>query len=447
MHDDSAIPALLPRGSGHQFVFLGDACSGVPGAPHERALAATTEVIRKLDPGPEFVIFAGDEIRGLTSDEGELRAQWQHWLDSEMAWLDRDRTPLYQTTSNHTTYDAVSERVYADVLRHLPQNGPRGLAWHARHRDLLLIGIHTSDHELGGEGHVETEWLAQTLASNADARYKFVVGHHPVWPVNGFSGEHVREIAHDDGQHLWRLFIQHGVTAYLCSHILAWDAQVHSGVLQLLSAGAGTLHRMPEGIEYLHFAQIAVDDAGLRAQVLDHDGAVRETVQWPPLLPESDAWLPIGGHAPGAHSLEGRAWRLRGITAADGHAAPQTLLAASGAGTALAPFRVELTGVGQRLTVLLAPEAGRSPHYWFGPELGAGYAFDLQLAVHAGMGPGGVLFRITGGDTWTSLASASPWGPERLPVEMPITIGHGPRGSTYTPFAGTDLSVTTCEIG
>ena len=104
----SAIPSLLPRGPGHRFVLYGDSCSGVPGALHEGTFAAVNAVLRRLDPPPEFILFPGDEIIGLTADPEALRAQWRHWLDHEMAWLDRQATPLWHTTSNHTTYDEMS---------------------------------------------------------------------------------------------------------------------------------------------------------------------------------------------------------------------------------------------------------------------------------------------------------------------------------------------------
>ncbi|MCG8691418.1 MAG: hypothetical protein MI806_09435, partial [Minwuiales bacterium] len=115
------IPALTPRGAGHQFVLYGDSCSGVPGAPHEKTFAAVNAVVSRLAPPPEFIIFPGDEVIGLTADETELRAQWRHWLDVEMAWLDAQAISLYHTTANHTTYDAMSERVFAEMLPHLPR--------------------------------------------------------------------------------------------------------------------------------------------------------------------------------------------------------------------------------------------------------------------------------------------------------------------------------------
>ena len=187
-----SIPALLPLdGVGHQFVCYADSCSGVPGALHERTFASVNAVVAQLTPQPEFICFPGDEIIGLSADDDELRQQWQYWFEQEMAWLDRDRIPLYHTTANHTTYDPASTAIFREVLAHLPANGPsaqKGLAYFIRRDDLLLIFVDTMGVGLGGEGRVETTWLAQTLATHADARYKLVLGHHPIHPVNGYTG-------------------------------------------------------------------------------------------------------------------------------------------------------------------------------------------------------------------------------------------------------------------
>ena len=79
------IPALLPRTTGHQFLLYGDSCSGVPGALHERTFASVNAIVRRLQPSPEFILFPGDEIIGLTADPAALRAQWRHWFENEMA--------------------------------------------------------------------------------------------------------------------------------------------------------------------------------------------------------------------------------------------------------------------------------------------------------------------------------------------------------------------------
>ena len=448
------ISALVPRGPGHQFVLYGDACSGVPGALHERTFAGVNAVVSRLRPEPEFIVFPGDEIIGLTADEEALRAQWRHWLKVEMAWLDRAAIPLYHTTANHTTYDAMSERVFTEMLPHLPRNGPpgqEGLSYFVRRGDLLLVFVHTGWSELGGEGHVETEWLRETLQQQADARFKFVVGHHPVFPINGFSGAYQREIGPEHAEPFWRILVEQDVFAYLCSHILAFDVQVHDGVLQILTAGAGTAHRMPEDIEYLHCVQAALDDQGLRYQVLDPAGQVRERLTWPLRLPPSDDWtsLPAGeSTAP----LRGRmatggdrpviAWRIKGRAAGEALGPAQTCLAAWNRDAGLSPLWIGLTGRSQRLTVVIGPQPGRSPHSWFGPPLPEGQPFDLQIAVHAGMGPGGVLWRASDGAPWSSLEAPSAWGAERLTWPARWSLGFGQGGPADRPFLGDDLAVS-----
>ena len=40
------LPALLPRGQGHQFVVYGNSCSGIAGAAHEKTFASVNAVVR-----------------------------------------------------------------------------------------------------------------------------------------------------------------------------------------------------------------------------------------------------------------------------------------------------------------------------------------------------------------------------------------------------------------
>src|SRR5262249_51260537 len=438
-----AIPAILPRGKGHQFVVYGDACSGVPGAAHEQNFAAVNAVVRRLTPHPEFIIFAGDEIVGLTASEAQLRSQWGHWLTNEMAWLDRGNVPVWHSTGNHTTYDAISEAVFRDVLD-LPRNGPvgqEGLAYWVRDGDLLMVFVHTLWTGLGGEGHVETTWLRQTLRAHGDARHKLVVGHHPVFGVNGYCGPYQRQLGPEVGCDFWDALVDGGVCAYLCSHILAFDVQVHRGVLQICTAGAGTAQRMPEGFEYLHCVQMALDAEGLRYQVLDLAGRSRERLTWPASpaategvrLPDGHIQAPVRFPGNDAQCL---LLRFRGRAASAGISGIQTLLSTWGA-DALAPLWIGLRGEDQRLTVIVNPEMGRSPPYWSGPGIKFAKGFDIQLMLHAGMGPGGIMFREA--DGWTSLASASPWGLERLKPSQGWIIGHGQGGPNDCSFQGIGL--------
>lgn len=442
-----SIPALLPRGQGHQFVVYGDACSGVAGAAHERTFASVNAAVRRLAPSPEFILFLGDEIAGYTADAEALRQQWRHWLDHEMGWLDRRAIPLWHTTSNHATYDAMSEAVFREVHDHLPPNGPpgqEGLSYWVRQGDLLLVFVHTLWTGLGGEGHVETDWLRAVLHQHADARHKLVAGHHPVHPVNGFVGPYQRDVGPEHAADFWNVLAEAGVLAYLCGHILAFDVQVHRGVLQICTAGAGTAHRMPEGVEYLHAVQAALDAQGLRYQVFDAEGHVRERLSWPLALPAVERWQPLAEARVGKDEVV--AFRFSGHSAAPGTSTAQTFLSAFQSGTR-APLWIGLRGPEQRLTAILELEPGRSPRYWLGPALPAGAPFDIQLLIHPDMGPGGFLYRLTDDAPWSSMSTASAWGAERLVWPGRWSVGHGQDGPEDRPFLGSNLAVSTTAVG
>jgi hypothetical protein len=449
--DEPAIPALMPHGPGHQFVCYADSCSGLPGARHEATFAAVNAVVRRLQPAPEFVCFPGDAILGLTSDDAALRAQWRYWFEAEMGWLDRRHIPLYLTPGNHDVYDAASAAIWREVMEDLPRHGPPGqeaMSYVVRRGDLALVFVNTVPFTLGGEGRADVAWVEQALQQVAEARYKFVVGHYPVWPVNGYAAPYQRCLGPEDGQALWALLVRHRVLAYLCSHLLAFDVQVHAGVVQLVTAGAGTAHRMPPEIEYLHCVQLAVDAGGLRYQVLDEQGQRREWLRWPLRLPAAYNWLPLvsGGISPAEHGTTSErlvAWDVTGRAADDGRGEPQTLLTSWLPGPGLAPLWIGVEGKEQQLVVQISPQVGRSPHRWAGPRLTPGQPFTHQILLHPGMGPGGVLGRSTDTAPWSTWAGASPWGPERLPQLPHWAMGHGQRGPQDRPFRGQELRMTT----
>ena len=280
--------ALLPAGSGHQFAFYGDCCSGIPGGRFESNFARVNAALQELDPPPDFIVFLGDHIAGAPGDADSLRGQWRHWLEKEMAWLDPSRIPVYHVTSNHDTFDPVSEAVWREVFPDIARNGPpgqEGLSYWVRRGDLLLVMVNTSFSGLGGYGHVECAWLDAVLAAHADATHKIVAGHHPAFPVNGYGERPLWCIAEEEAQSFWSVLVRRRVLAYLCSHIIAFDVQRHDGVLQICSGGAGT-NAGPGGFmgegEYHHFVQAALDAQGFRLQTIDPEGQVRERRAWPP---------------------------------------------------------------------------------------------------------------------------------------------------------------------
>jgi hypothetical protein len=269
----------------HQFVFYGDCCSGVPGAPSKANFKRVNAALQQTHPSPDFVLFLGDHIADSTAQTpAELRQLWDYWLQHEMAWCDAD-IPIFHLTSNHNTRNEAAEAVWREVFPDIPDNGPpgeQGLSYYQRIDDLLLVAVNTNGSQLGSR-HVESAWLDATLAEHADARHKIVAGHHPVFPVNGYGGDPWC-VVEEDGAAFWTVLAQHGVLAYLCSHVIAFDVQQHDGVLQVCSGGAGTVYGpggfMGEG-EYLHFVAAELDSQAFRLAVIDPEQRVRESYLFP----------------------------------------------------------------------------------------------------------------------------------------------------------------------
>jgi len=452
---NAPIPALEPRTpEGVQFVLYGDCCSGVPGAPYAANFAAVNGVVGRLRPHPEFILFAGDHVYGLTNDYAALREQWRHWREREMAWLGSD-IPHYPSTSNHNTYDAGSEAVWREVFADLPRNGPagqEGLSYFVRRGSLLLVSVNTSFTALGGAGHVECQWLDRVLADHADARWKLVFGHYPAHPVNGYTRYPLWRIVPDQARTFWDVLVRRGVFAYLCSHIIAFDVQAHDGVLQVCSGGAGTNYGpggfMPGPEEYLHAVQAALDGCGLRYRVLDAAGTPREWLSWPLTEPPPAAWrlltadwAPWPAPVPDAGGSEAavvRRFRFSGV-ARDATAVRQTLLCGWHTGEQRATLEVAIEH--GEAVVDLIPRPGEAPRRWRSHDALVARDVAFELALHPAMGPGGVLFRAGSDAPWTSLESTGALGLAGMPWPDQWRAGTGASGPGDAPFGGENLVV------
>jgi hypothetical protein len=458
----TSIRAIRPRtADGVQFVVYADCCSGTPGTRAEMNFAAVNEIIRRLEPQPEFMIFPGDHIGG-SADREEHRRQFRYWLDHEMKWAAERKIPVYSTTSNHNTWNKDMEDVYREVMAvDLPKNGPpgqEGLSYWVRRGQFLFVAINSFYSGLG-PNHVEHEWLDKVLAQNADARNKFVGGHQPVWPFNGY-GQVGWIIEPRDSKPFWDVLVKHKVQAYLASHVLAFDAQVHSGVLQIATAGAGTQGGYPNGgfmpgrTEYLHAVQMAIDSEGLRYQVLDTAGVVREWLAWPVwdevpglrygMVAEDKLNDTMRGATQGAIKGPGDVWftsfRFKGVTPAP-QEHPQTILCGSNADETAAALRVMLEESSLRLRVDIQTQSGYSADRWLGPRFPAGKPFQFELALHSGMGPGGVLYRETPESGWSSLKTESSKGCEDMVWPPAWVAGHGHYSPEHDEWRGEKVNL------
>jgi hypothetical protein len=250
--------AAMQAARARHFIFAGDTLEYNAGP--SPAFAKIAASIAAAEPEPLFVLIAGDHVWDAPGKPAEMASRWQAWHEAAAPLGGME---VLHLTGNHTVYDEESAALYRAQFPHLPNNGPAdgvGLSWWKRWDDVLLVGVNTAFNPLGKVCRVEHEWLDGVLREHRDARWKLVSGHHPMHPVNGFEHYNWR-IWHTDGQAFWKVLVAHRVDAYLCAHVIAFDAQVHDGVPQLCSAGGGFPVKWGNA-EYDHYARAA---AGGRA--------------------------------------------------------------------------------------------------------------------------------------------------------------------------------------
>ena len=146
---------------------------------------------------------------------------------------------------------------------------------------------------------------------------------------------------------------------------------------------------MPAPTEYHHCVQLAIDDLGLRGQVIDTEGTVREQFHWPPLRDGVMEW------SFKSEPLDPRPSRV--------------LLAGHSGKEAFPRIHVSLDGYQPRLNVALFDPADIYPNSWHGPEVDIRHPFELTVAIDPAMGPGGVLARV-GNEPFSSLETDVPHG-------------------------------------
>jgi calcineurin-like phosphoesterase family protein len=434
-----SIKAMKPQPGGIQFVMYADSTSGRPDGPNALDLAALNRLILRLSPAPEFIVFPGDHIGGSENLE-EHRRQWRYFLDTEMAPITAAKIPVYNTTSNHDNYYPGTDQIFREVLPDIPKNGPageEGLEYWVRRGDVLLVAVNMHSSRRGSWGRIDAAWLDKVLTENHDAKYKLVTAHLPAHTVNGYG---FMNCNHEDSLKFWDLLVKHGVQIYLCSHVLAFDVQVHRGVMQIATgcaSGKGGGGLMPDNTEYVHFVQVALGDDGVRFQTIDMASSVREWGVWP--VKESPGRYAVDNTSaklseqlrsgPTVGETWYVIWRFSGVVPQPADH-PQTLLAG------FMGLSIVFEEASMRLAVNLTPERDRSWERWTGPKFEPGQRFSFEIMMYSALGPGGLLFRQTGEKIWNSMDTKSARGLEKFSWPGLWWVGRGQDGDYHDVWSG-----------
>jgi hypothetical protein len=161
-----------------EFLYMGDAQTGL------EDWGKRLETAFRRHPGIDFILLAGDLV-----DRGNERTNWDHFfLRSKLIF---ERIPVMPCVGNHEYLD-LGPRLYRSFFE-LPHNGPEGVApdlVYCFETGSAFFAVLDSTLAISSpqEARRQAEWLDEVL-SRTQARWKFVMFHHPVYPSHPWRDE------------------------------------------------------------------------------------------------------------------------------------------------------------------------------------------------------------------------------------------------------------------
>jgi 3',5'-cyclic AMP phosphodiesterase CpdA len=179
---------------------------------------------------PDFVLHAGDLIRGYTDDEARLKLEHAGVQEA----LSRLEAPLYPAIGNHDVREEVSARVWREFW---------GGRWYSFdyadcHFVMLDAELSKDNESVSGE---QLEWLRKDLAEHGTRKRVFVTLHRPWWydyPL------HLGEWKQPGGRNDWNdqvdpILREYDLTAVFCGHRHLFEVDYRNDVPHIVAGGAG----------------------------------------------------------------------------------------------------------------------------------------------------------------------------------------------------------------
>ncbi|AGS25227.1 metallophosphoesterase family protein [Rhizobium etli] len=365
-------------------LFLGDSCIGTDPA-HAATLAEIVELAMGLVDSHNIgaAIFLGDQIMGYCG-RVELRAQWSGFHSGPMRRLSEKVQTLRHIASNHVWYDEQSALEYEE------QNGHP--EWLQTIAGIQFVAINTARIDRGGDAGIDCQSLENALSRLDRGKPIIVVGHHPIWPINGYDRAPQWVVPADEGEKAWRIMQENNVRLYVCSHIIAFDVQLKRGLAQVCTGGAGTKYgahsAMPGQAEAPHLVLASgLGSTRMRIERIGMAPAVREV--WA-LTREVNGWR---------YSNFGQVDLCLDLLPSDATGYGFSISRAYGGEGSIEIYAHEegpaictIEYSDARIVLNLTPSPGEDARQWTAKPT-SNWSF-AQIEIIAGAGPGGVLLRF-----------------------------------------------------
>lgn len=118
---------------------------------------------------PEFVLSVGDLIQGYTQDTSRIREEWNDFNNK----IDQLKVPFFYLPGNHDITNLVMQKEWEN------RYGRR--YYHFNYKDVLFIILDSNDDDDHNLTDKQTDFALEAIKSNPDARWTFVLMHHPIW--------------------------------------------------------------------------------------------------------------------------------------------------------------------------------------------------------------------------------------------------------------------------
>lgn len=118
---------------------------------------------------PEFVLSVGDLIQGYTQDTVRIREEWE-----EFNQIIRNlKVPFFYLPGNHDITNLVMQKEWEK------RYGRRYYSF--TYKGVLFIILDSNDDDHHNLTEDQTNFAIETLEAHPDARWTFVLMHHPIW--------------------------------------------------------------------------------------------------------------------------------------------------------------------------------------------------------------------------------------------------------------------------
>ena len=156
-----------------QFAIIGDRTGG----PREGVFQDGLAKLNLLQP--EFVMSAGDLIKGYTEDRDVLKAEW----DEFESFVSRLEMPFFYLAGNHDITNSVMAEVWEERF---------GASYYSfLYKDVLFLCLNSEDGEMTNISDAQIEWARETLSRHDGVRWTLVFIHKPLWRYESDDGDGV----------------------------------------------------------------------------------------------------------------------------------------------------------------------------------------------------------------------------------------------------------------